>query len=50
MTIGDPREDKPILDEQTPVLRTWPKVYRFELAYLAVVVFLFWLFTKHYAP
>ena len=50
MTIGDPREEKPILDEPPPVLRTWPNVYRFVLAYLAVVIFFFWLFTKHYAP
>jgi hypothetical protein len=50
VTTGDSREDKPILDEPPPVLRTWPNVYRFVLAYLAVVIFLFWLFTKHYAP
>ena len=50
MTIRDPREDKPIVDEPPPVLGTWPNVYRFVLAYLAVVILLFWLFTKHYAP
>ena len=50
MTTGDPREDKPILDEPPPLLGTWPKVYWFVLAYLAVVIFLFWLFTRHYAP
>jgi hypothetical protein len=41
---------KPILDEPPPFLRTWPRVYRFVLIYLAAVIFLFWLFTRHYAP
>ena len=50
MTLDDAREDKPIVDEPPPVLGTWPNVYRVVLAYLAVVIFLFWLFTKHYAP
>jgi hypothetical protein len=50
VTNGDPRADKPIVDEPPPVLGTWLNVYRFVLAYLAVVIFLFWLFTKHYAP
>ena len=50
MTIGDPRGDKPIVDEPPPLLGSWPNVYGFVLAYLAVVIFLFWIFTKHYAP
>jgi hypothetical protein len=40
----------PILDEPPPFLGTWPRVYRFVLVYLAAVIFLFWLFTRHYAP
>lgn len=41
---------KEIEDESPPFLGTWPSVYRFALGYLAVVIFLFWLFTRHYAP
>jgi hypothetical protein len=40
----DPRHEKP------PVFRTWPQLYTFVLVYLAAVIFLFWLFTQHYAP
>jgi hypothetical protein len=37
-------------DEPPPILGTWPKLYVFVLIYLAAVIFLFWLFTQHYAP
>lgn len=37
-------------DEKPPVFQTWPRLYAFVLMYLAVVIFLFWLFTRHYAP
>jgi len=42
--------EKVILDEPPPFLGTWMRVYRFVLIYLAVIIFLTWLFTKHYAP
>ena len=42
--------EKVILDEPPPFLGTWARVYRFVLIYLAVVIFLAWLFTKYYAP
>jgi len=42
--------EKVILDEPPPFLGTWNRVYRFVLIYLAVIIFLAWLFTKHYAP
>jgi len=42
--------EKVILDEPPPFLGTWPRVYRFVLIVLALVIFLAWLFTKHYAP
>jgi hypothetical protein len=42
--------EKVILDEPPPFLGTWERVYRFVLIYLAVIIFLAWLFTKHYAP
>jgi hypothetical protein len=48
MSIAPPK--KPVIDEAPPFLGSWPKVYRFVLIYLALVIVLFWLFTKHYAP
>jgi hypothetical protein len=35
-------------DDAPPVLRTWPRVYAFVLCYLAALIFVFWLFTKHF--
>lgn len=37
-------------DEKPPLMGTWPNLYTFVLVYLAAVIFLFWLFTLHYAP
>ena len=37
-------------DEKPPLMGTWPRLYTFVLIYLAAVIFLFWLFTLHYAP
>jgi hypothetical protein len=42
--------EKVILDEPPPFLGTWERVYRFVLIYLAAIIFLAWLFTRHYAP
>ena len=42
--------EKVILDEPPPFLRTWKRVYRFVLIYLVTIIFLAWLFTRHYAP
>ena len=42
-------DKKHILDEPPPFLGTWKRVYRMVLLYLAAVIFLFWLFTEHYA-
>lgn len=41
---------KEVIDEPPPFLKTWPRVYRFVLVYLAIVIALFWVFTKYYAP
>lgn len=41
---------KELPDEKPPVFRTWPQLYAFVLIDLAAVIFLFWLFTEHYAP
>ena len=37
-------------NEKPPLLGTWRNLYTFVLVYLAAVIFLFWLFTRHYAP
>jgi len=42
--------EKVILDEPPPFLGTWKRVYRLVLIYLAMIISLAWLFTKHYAP
>ena len=47
---GKDDEPREIADEPPPLLGTWPRVYRFVLAYLAVVIFLFYVFTKLLAP
>jgi hypothetical protein len=46
----DERSEDSIVDEPPPVLRTWPRVYAFVVGYLAVLIFLFYLFTKRFAP
>ena len=45
--MRDGAEDR---DENPPIMGTWPRLYTFVLLYLAAVIFLFWLFTLHYAP
>jgi hypothetical protein len=32
------------------MLGTWPRVYVFVLVYLAIVIFVFYLFEVHFAP
>lgn len=39
-----------VMDEAPPFLRSWPNVYRFVIAYLAVVIVLFYIFTAAYRP
>jgi hypothetical protein len=41
---------KEIVDEAPPFLKTWPRVYRFVLVYVALVILALWAFTKYYAP
>ena len=43
-------DEKSIPDEPPPVLGTWPRVYTFVLAYLAIVILLFYWFTRSFAP
>ena len=35
-------------DEKPPLFSTWPRAYGAILGYLAVVIFLFYLFTQYY--
>ena len=44
------QDTRQIPDEPPPILGTWPRVYVIVLAYLAVVIFSFYLFTVHFAP
>jgi hypothetical protein len=41
---------RPMPDEPPPFLRSWRRVYIGVLLYLAVVVALFYLFTRAFAP
>ena len=50
MAPEKPIPAKQILDEPPPFMGRWPRVYRFVLVYLAAVIFVFWLFTRYYAP
>jgi hypothetical protein len=37
-------------DEPPPIMRTWPRLYRFVLVYIACVIGAFYWFTRAYAP
>ncbi len=39
---------KHVIDEPPPVLGAWPRVYVFVLCWLAVVISLFYLFTRSF--
>lgn len=42
--------EREIVDEAPPFLRTWANVYRFVVGYLAIVITLFYIFTAAYRP
>ena len=47
----EPHVEQPEMeDEPPPVLGRWSRAYAFVLAYLALLILLFYLFTKHFAP
>ena len=46
MSEEPPVTERPILDEPPPFLGTWGRVYAVTLAYLAAVIFLFYLFSR----
>ncbi len=37
-------------EEKPPVMKTWGGLYTFVLAYLFVLILIFWTFTQHYKP
>jgi len=41
---------RPIVDEPPPFFGRWPRLYLFVCIYLAVVIALFYWFTKSFAP
>ncbi len=43
-------DEKHVIDEPPPFLGTWPRVYIFVIAYLAVLIALFAVFTQRFAP
>jgi hypothetical protein len=43
-------ENREVVDEAPPLLGTWPRVYAFVVCYVAVVISLFYWFTRHFAP
>jgi len=45
--IEDERREMP--DGPPPLLGTWPRVYAAVAGYVAILIFLFWLFTRAYA-
>ena len=47
MTDDEAAREMP--DDPPPILGTWPRVYAAVAVYVAVVIFLFWLFTRAFA-
>jgi hypothetical protein len=43
-------DERPVIDEPPPFLGTWPRVYRFVIVYLAVLIAVFFVFTRAFAP
>jgi len=41
-------EPRDVPDEPPPFLRTWPRVYAAIVVYLALLILVFYLFTRHY--
>lgn len=45
-----PDDQREVIDEPPPVLRSWGRVYTFALVELAVVIALFYAFTVAFRP
>lgn len=43
-------DEKPVIDEPPPFLGTWPRVYIMVICYLAILITVFYLFTRSFAP
>lgn len=48
MTEAEGRDEQ-MPDERPPFLGTWPRVYAAVLAWVAVLIFLFWMFARAFA-
>ena len=47
--MNPPMEPKPEPpDEKPPLFSTWPRLYGAILSYVALVIFLFYVFTQYY--
>jgi len=44
----DPDKERQIIGDQPPFFRRWSRVYGVVLGFLAFLVLLFYLFTRHY--
>ena len=43
-------DEKPVIDEPPPFLGTWRRVYIMVICYLAVLITLFYILTRSFAP
>jgi hypothetical protein len=46
----DAPDEKPVIDEPPPFLGSWRRVYVMVVCYLGVLIGLFYLFTRRFAP
>jgi hypothetical protein len=42
--------EKEVIDDPPPFCRTWGRVYMVVIAYLAVLIIVFWAFTRAFVP
>jgi hypothetical protein len=50
MSEAPSQKDDPAMDDgKPPVFRTWQQMYAFVLVLHALIIFLFWLFTRTYS-
>jgi hypothetical protein len=46
--MRDRLEEQPVAEEKPPLFANWPRLYAAVAAYLAVLIFLFYIFTVAY--
>lgn len=47
--MRDQKEDYPVVDQKPPLFKSWRSMYVFVMAVFAILVGLFYLFTKIYS-